>query len=559
MKKTMKRRICLYLLLSLAGLAGVRALPADSSAFVSPFRFPLLLSANFGELRPNHFHDGIDIKTEGVTGKPIYSIADGYVSRVLVQHGGYGQAVYITHPNGLTSLYGHIVAFAPAVQEMVRSYQYEHETFVCDIALEPDRFPVKEGELIALSGNEGASAGPHLHLELRRTDTGDYVNPLPYFRHLLQDTRPPVAQWVGFYPVRGKGVVDGGTVRKIVAAADLHQPHTAWGDIYTAIAAKDYMEGTSNHYGVHSVVLYVDDREVFRSTTDEVSPEENRMINGFIDYEEYSRSRRLLMRSAVLPGNRLRLLSADGNRGVVTIDEERDYQFRYELTDDFGNTQTYRFTVRGRQQEIPEYVPAADRVLCWDRNNVIQEPGMELVVPKGQVYEDTELRTAVKGDSNGLSFDYVLDMGRQPLHGYCSLSIGIRRFPVEDTGKYYIVEKSGKARSSVGGRVEGGWIKANVRSLGTFAVAVDTVPPRVEPVGQATWRTRRNVRFTVSDAETGIASYKVYIDGQFVLFARKGNTLSVVDADRIRKGVPHTAEVVLTDGCGNETRKQFKF
>lgn len=555
--KMKNKFVLLYALLLAVGV--LQAASPDSALFRSPFRFPLLLSANFGELRPNHFHDGIDIKTEGVTGKPIYSIADGYVSRVLVQHGGYGQAVCITHPScGLTSLYGHIVAFAPEVQEFVRNYQYENETFVCDLTLSPERFPVKQGELIALSGNEGASAGPHLHLELRRTDTGEFVNPLPYFKSLLTDSRPPVARWIGFYPVRGKGVIDGVPTKKIVAASSSVPAPAAWGDIYTAISANDYMDGTANHYGVHSVVLYVDDTEVFRSTTDEVAPDENRMINGFIDYEEYVRSRRLLMRSALLPGNRLRLLQTGEGRGVVHIDEERDYHFRYELTDDFGNCQTYRFVVRGCPQTVPAYEPEG-KWLSWNRTHVVQEPGMELVIPRGQLYEDVALRTEVKGDTAGISFDYVLDMGNTPLHGYCQLSIGIRHFPVEDWSKYYIVQKTGKNRASMGGRVEDGWIKTSVRSLGTFAVAVDTVPPRVEPVGQATWRNRRHLRFTVTDAQTGIASYKVYVDGSFVLFARKGNTLSIVEPERIRKGVPHTVEVVVCDGCGNETRKTYEF
>lgn len=531
---------------------------ADSLVFSPPFRFPMLLSANFGELRPDHFHNGIDIKTEGVVGKPIYSIADGYVSRVLVQHGGYGQAVCITHPGGLTSLYGHIVAFAPQVQDFVRAYQYANETFTCDLTLEPDRFPVKRGDLIALSGNEGASAGPHLHLELRRTGTGDFVNPFPYFRHLLKDTRPPEAQWVGFYPVRGRGVVDGAPSRRIVPVSELQRTHTAWGDIYTAISAKDFMDGTSNHYGVHTVRLTVDGREVFRSTTDEVAPAENRRINGFIDYEEYACRRRLLMRSAQLPGNRLRLVGVGEDRGVVTIDQERDYAFCYELTDESGNVRTYRFTVRGEAQPVPAYVPKG-RVLRWNRTNVVQEPGLELEVPRGQLYDDAELRTAVRGDTAGISFEYVLDLGHTPLHGYCPLSIGIRHFPVADKSKYYIVQKSGKGSGSVGGQVDGGWIKARVRSLGTFSVAVDTVPPVVEPVGQPSWRHRGDIRFKVRDTQTGIQSYKVYVDGQFVLSARKGGTLRVVDMDRIRKGVPHELEVVVTDGCGNETRRRFTF
>lgn len=540
------------------GLCG-HAQTAGEPEFSSPFDFPLLLSANFGELRPNHFHNGLDIKTQGVTGKPVRSVAEGYVSRIMVLHGGYGQAIFVTHPNGYTSVYGHVVSFAPKIQEYVRDYQYRNETFVCDIRIDPDVLPVKDGEVIALSGNEGASAGPHLHLELRRNDNGDYVDPMPFFKRYLKDTKAPIASLVGYYPVPGKGVINGSSRKKLVGISALRQPVTAWGDIYTGISARDYMDGTSNFYGVYSVTLYVDSVKVFNSTTDEVSADENRMINGFTDYDELVRTRRLVMRSYKLPGNRLRLLHVDENRGVVRIDEERDYHFRYVLEDGFGNRREYRFVVKGEKQDIPPYVEEADNMLYWNRTNVIQEPGMELVVPKGMVYEDVGLDTKVLGDSSDISFDYVLDAGNTPLHGYCPLSIGVRHMPVADSSKYYIQQKSGKWRSSMGGKFEDGWVKTKVRSLGTFAVAVDTVPPRVTPIGQNGWRVNRNIRFSVKDTETGIGNYKVYVDGQFVLFGLKKGILVIQDPEKVKKGVPHIVEVTVTDNCGNETRKQYKF
>lgn len=556
-RKTMIRKLTL-LLAFVSALVG-RAQHTDENYFTSPFDFPLLLSANFGELRPNHFHNGIDIKTQGVTGKPVRCVADGYVSRVAVLHGGYGQVVYVDHPNGLTSVYGHVMSFAPAVQKAVRGYQYAHETFVCDLRFAPGEIPVKRGEVIALSGNEGASAGPHLHLELRRTETNEYVDPMPYFKRYLKDTKPPVASLVGFYPLPGEGVVDGSARKKLVSATRLSRPVTAWGKIYTGISAKDYMDGTSNFYGVHSVTLYVDSAEVFNSTTDVVAPDENRMINAFTDFEELSRTRRLVMRSYKLPGNRLRLLHTGEDRGVVDICEERDYHFRYVLEDNFGNRRTYRFTVKGERQEIPAPERRRGQTLRWNRVNVVQRPGLELVVPKYTLYDDVNLRVEIKGDSAGISSDYMLDAGYTPLHGYCSLSIGMRCLPVADTTKYYVVQKWGRWRAPMGGRYENGWVKAKVRSLGTFAVALDTVAPRVVPLGKNTWRASRNIRFRVSDAESGIASYKVRVDGKFVLFGLKKGVLVIQDREKVERGVPHELEVVVTDNCGNESRGKYEF
>ena len=549
----------MILALVLGGMLSAQAQHVQESKFCSPFDFPILLSANFGELRPNHFHNGLDIKTQGVTGKPIHCIADGYVSRVAVLHGGYGQAIYVTHPNGLTSVYGHVISFAKNIQACVRQYQYAHETFVCDLKFQPGQFPVKKGDIIALSGNEGASAGPHLHLELRRTETGEYIDPMPYFKHLLKDSKAPVGSLIGIYPIQGKGVVNGASHKKLLAIGNLKQPVHAWGEIYTGISAKDYMDGTSNFYGVHSVTLYVDSVQVFNSTTDKVLPDENRMINGFTDYEELTRTRRLIMRSYKLPGNRLRLLHTNENRGVVTIDEERDYHFRYVLEDNFGNRRTYQFIVKGKRQDIPEYKPEANEMLYWNRTNVIQKPGMELVVPRYYVYEDVPLRIDMQGDSSLIAFDYILDAGRTPIHSYCDLSIGLRHMPVADTTKYYIVQKAGKWRSSMGGKYANGWIKTRVRSLGTFSVDVDTIAPQITPIGQGGWRTSRNIRFRIKDMESGIGSYKVYIDGKFVLFGLKKGILVIQDPEKVKKGVPHKLEVTVTDQCGNMTRKEYKF
>lgn len=549
----------MILALVLGGMLSAQAQHVQESKFCSPFDFPILLSANFGELRPNHFHNGLDIKTQGVTGKPIHCIADGYVSRVAVLHGGYGQAIYVTHPNGLTSVYGHVISFAKNIQACVRQYQYAHETFVCDLKFQPGQFPVKKGDIIALSGNEGASAGPHLHLELRRTETGEYIDPMPYFKHLLKDSKAPVGNLIGIYPIQGKGVVNGSSHKKLLAIGNLKQPVHAWGEIYTGISAKDYMDGTSNFYGVHSVTLYVDSVQVFNSTTDKVLPDENRMINGFTDYEELTRTRRLIMRSYKLPGNRLRLLHTNENRGAVTIDEERDYHFRYVLEDNFGNRRTYQFIVKGKRQDIPEYKPEANEMLYWNRTNVIQKPGMELVVPRYHVYENVPLRTDMRGDSSRIAFDYILDAGRTPIHSYCDLSIGLRHMPVADTTKYYIVQKAGKWRSSMGGKYASGWIKTRVRSLGTFSVDVDTIAPQITPIGQGGWRTSRNIRFRIKDMESGIGSYKVYIDGKFVLFGLKKGILVIQDPEKVKKGVPHKLEVTVTDQCGNMARKEYKF
>ena len=312
----------------IAALGSVLAVRAQEEpaapVFRPPFDFPLILSGNFGELRSNHFHGGVDFKTQGEVGKPIHCIADGYVSRVLVTPGGYGQAIFITHPNGYTSVYGHVLKFASAVAKVVEEYQYRHETFAVDLKFEPHQVSFKAGEIIALSGNEGYSFGPHLHMEIRRTDTGELIDPLQFYTDKIKDTTPPRASMIMLYPQRGAGVVEGSQRKKSISVASLGQPVSAWGKIAAGIKAYDYMDGTHNNYGVRSVVLYVDTTEVFRSTVDGVLPEENRMINAWTDYEENVKRHNWVMRSQILPGNSLRMLQANDEGGVVTIDEVRE-------------------------------------------------------------------------------------------------------------------------------------------------------------------------------------------------------------------------------------------
>ena len=532
---------------------------AQERTFDPPFDFPLFLSGNFGELRSNHFHGGVDFKTQGVVGKPVHNIADGYVARVTVTPGGYGQAVYMVHDNGYTSVHGHLLKFDPAIAKVVEDYQYTHETFEVDLEFEPDRFRFAQGEVFAWSGNEGYSFGPHLHMEIRKTDTGEYIDPLLFYMDKIKDTTAPRATHVMIYPQRGKGVVDGSSSKKQIALASKGKTPEAWGEIALGIKAYDYMDGTHNSYGVRLVRLLVDSTEVFRSTVDGFLPDENRMINAWTDYEEYVTQTSWFMRSQVLPGNRWRMLEANENGGVVTIDEERDYHFRYELEDLYGNSQTYSFVVRGKQQPVEPWNPEGKNFLRWDTDNVVWDLGLQLTIPQGMLYDDVELNYSLSRDSSGVSYEYQLHDVPVPLHSGCKLMIGVHEFPVTDMSKYYIAQIKKGRKVSMGGRFENGWMEAVVRELGTYTVAIDTVPPRVTPVGEKQWRTG-NVQFKIFDAETGIKDYKVYINGEFALFtfSSKDARLKLKHPARLKKGMVHEMEVVVTDHCGNETREEYE-
>lgn len=521
----------------------------EQITFTPPFDFPLTLSGNFGELRSNHFHGGLDFKTGGVIGKPVRALADGYISRIRVTHGS-GYVLEVCYHNGYSTINRHLNGFVSPIAERVEKLQYEKENWEVEITPSPDEYPVKGGQQIAWSGNTGYSFGPHLHLDVFETASGDYIDPMPFFKSKLKDTRAPKADGMILFPQAGRGVVEGSQTNQTILPSQV-RPIEAWGVIGAGIKAYDYMDGVNNHYGVHSVVLTVDGTEVFRSTVDRYSPAESRMINSWT-YGQY-------MKSFIDPGNTLRMLKASNdNRGWVTIDEERDYLFLYTLQDAFGNTSRYRFTVRGKKQSIEPIKHREKYLFAWDKTNYLQEPGMTLVVPKGVLYDDVALHYRVKVDSGAIAFTYQLNDKPVSLHTGCELRIGLRRQPVADTTKYYVARVTPKGgRYSAGGTYEDGFMKTSIRELGTYTVAVDTVPPEIIPVGKNLWGKNGRIVYRLKDKETGIRSYRGTIDGKYALFGRPNVVKSYweceLDPKYVKKGGRHVVEMVVTDDCGNQS------
>ncbi|WP_071145349.1 M23 family metallopeptidase [Bacteroides ihuae] len=517
------------------------------TTFVPPLDIPLTLSGNFGELRPNHFHGGLDFKTGNVIGKKVFALADGYISRVLVTHGS-GCMLYVHYTNGYTTIYRHLLNFVSSIAQRVEAYQYEHETWEVDFTLDPTEYPVHAGQQIAWSGNSGYSFGPHLHVDLIEDATGDRVDPIPFFKNYIKDNRAPQASGIILFPQLGRGVVEGRQQKKRIMPNVL-RPIEAWGWIGSAIRAYDYMPGTSNRYGVYSVVLTVDGKETFRSTVDRYSADENRMVNSWV-YGDY-------MKSFIDPGNTLRMLRAGNEtRGLIDINEERDYHFVYELKDFYGNTSRCRFVVHGKRQTIDPLVHREKYLFAWDKMNYLQEPGMTLIIPKGTLYEDLPLFFNVRADSGAVAYTYQINDEAIPLHSACELSIGVRRKMVSDTAKYYVARVSGRQMYSVGGKYANGFVTAKILTLGTYTVAIDTIPPKVVAVNKNAWNRSGRIVYHIKDRETGIRSYRGTIDGKYALFGWEMMTdrlICTIDSRRVSRMGKHKVEVTVTDNCGNVT------
>ncbi len=484
--------------------------------FVSPVKFDVSLAGNFGEPRPHHFHGGLDIKTQREEGKPIHAVGDGYVCRVTVSSTGYGNAVYVRHPDGHTTVYAHLQRFAPAIEAKVKKWQYEHHSWAADVPFRATDCPVSQGQVIALSGNTGSSMGPHLHLEFHQTDTWDLYDPLEFIPSLLQDKKAPEVHGVMAYPVAGRGVFCGKVSKtKISPSASDSSRLEAWGEVGFAINADDYMDGSPNYYGIRRTVLYVDDQEVFRSDVNGIPVNCNRMVNSWGDYDEYRKEKHWYMKSFVEPGNTLPVLHADANRGIVHFNQERDYHIRYELCDFFGNAVTYRFVVKGHRMDIPpRKLAEGERLLRLDET-AYEQPALKLSLPPGALADDVVISPR---DSTGTyAKAYRLARKSVPLLRQAQLSMQVSR-QVDDVNKLFIAADG----RSIGGEYHDGWMVANILDIGQmFTVDYDDTPPRVERLGDA----REGVlAFQIEDEATGVAVVEASIDGQFVLFAPVGHT-----------------------------------
>lgn len=532
--------------------------------FQLPMKIEPLLSANFGELRHNHFHSGLDIKTQGTVGKHVYAVADGWVSRVAVTRYGYGKAVYIDHPNGYTSVYGHLDAFAPRLDSVVRAAQYGSRSYFQNLYFEKGEIPVLRGERIALSGNTGGSGGPHLHFEIRETQSEEPMDPLLWLSDRFVDREKPRAQALAVYAKKGEGALSNGQEKAVVPLNTAEAPAlpAVWGKVGLGLKAYDYMTGTTNVYGICHLRLFVDEKEVFSQQFNRFSFDESRYVNALADYGEWATRSSWIMRSFRLPFNGLDVYPVMLDDGYVTIDEQRPYPCRYELTDRSGNQTVVSFVLHGRKMEIP---PVDSTLLCFypQYDNEYVGTDVRLLIPRGSLYEPLFFRYDQR-PSPYVSDYYDLHDLSVPVHSPLALEISLRRDPLSDKSRYYLSHLDSKGRwEFVPAVYSEGRMQADIRELGTYTVMIDSVPPKIILPGIDNVLKNALIRIGIRDDETDIGGYECLIDGAWALFEDDYKNTSIFyrpDGRALqRNGQTHTLSVKVWDACGNVRQKEWQF
>ena len=545
-------------------------LTSFTQTYIYPINVPPALSGGFGELRNNHFHSGIDFKTQQAVNKPIVSIEDGYVSRISVSPGGYGLALYITHSStGHTSVYAHLNSFSKDITNWVKKKQYEHERFNVNLFPGEGTLLVKRGEQIALSGNTGSSGGPHLHFEIRDTRSEDPLDALEFLSP-ISDTQKPDLRGIAFYPKSGKDVLNGSTnPTRINISKDgngnplgLGRTINAWGRIGVGVKAYDRMNGQSNIYGVKHIRLFVDDLQVFRSTINRYPFDKTRMLNSFVDFEDWKLRNSFYMKSFIEPGNTLPFYNSVNN-GYIDINEERIYNLRYELEDHYGNKLNYNFKVNGVKQTIPT-PPECDNFMTWNLNNSFIDMGFTLSIPSGNLYSNFCFNYNKSHNSKYFSDVHQINNNPVALHNSADVWIKLNTDTLQNRNNYGVVRINNNGSERwVGGEYKQGGLSLSLRELGDkYAVTADKIAPTITPLTPENWVSQKRIRIRLSDNLSGISSFKGEINGKFVLFTHDSKSTIYTyqfDDERLIKGENQTLVFTALDGAGNKSSYIYTF
>jgi len=538
--------------------------------FRSPVGYPITLSGSFGEIRRNHFHSGIDIRTGGVEGKPVYAIADGHVTRVYVSPGGFGKALYIAHPNGYTSLYGHLRNFHGPVAAWVKDQQYGKESFAIDTEVPEGTLKVKKGDLIAYTGNSGSSGGPHLHFEIRDTKTQEIIDPLD-FGLMKTDNIPPKISWIKIYPMGPGSTVNGGDKAVLLPVTGaggrfrlkMEDTVRVSGPIVFGIETADQSEGGLKT-GLHVIRLEIDGERVFMQDIERFAFSETRYVNSVIDYPAYVLNKRKIQRSYIAPNNRMDIYSGVRNRGVVTFTDAKTHEIRYTVKDAFGNPAVLSFPVRSHPPLSREASPPArgDQLMSYKSGNRFERGNIRFEVPADALYDDLPFRYASSARVPG-SFAPVhhLQDKYTPLHTWCTLSLKAEYLPARLGPRAVIVSvEPGNKFISRGGTYENGWITARIRDFGKYTVAVDTIPPVIRAVNifqNKKVHKQSTIMIKVSDNLSGIKTCRGTLNGKWILmdYDEKNRLLTYRFDDLIKPG-KNFFMLTVTDATGNSSHYQ---
>lgn len=533
--------------------------------FSLPLEIPMQLSGNFGELRPNHFHAGFDFKTNQREGLNVHASGDGYVSRIKISTAGYGKAIYITHPNGFTTVYGHLQKAIGPIQDKIIELQYLGKSYEIEAFFKPNELPVKKGQIIAISGNTGGSEGPHLHFEFRDNKTEKIINPL-FFGFDLKDTKKPIVSSLLVYPIDANSIANESKI-PVSLNLSLQKDGTyfsekvlATGRIGFGINTSDWDDVSYNANGTYKTQLISNGTPIFGYEYDQMVFDEARYVNAFIDYNRYKKTHQRVQKLFMKYTYNWSNIYQNVDNGIYNVIPNFNGVQRIEVSDFFQNKTIIYIPIQYSNQPatVLNSIKTTKYFVKAKVDSNFEKDNFSVSFPAGTFYDDFYLNFEVKNNILFLHDDTV------PVHSNFTISVEDIISSEEDKKKMFLASFNGKKWTYNATKLVGNTFSCRSKSLGQFTLMKDTVAPKINISKsiEGKWITgQKGLSFTISDDLSGIKTYNGYINDVWVLFEyeSKLNKITHVFNDNLLLEGANKLKLIVTDNVGNSTIFETQF
>lgn len=561
----MKLRFVFCFFLTYTFAFGQSSIPKDY--FQNPLNITTSLSGNFGELRNNHFHSGLDIRTQQRIGLEVFASAEGFISRIKTDVFGYGNVLYIQHPNGYTTVYGHLEEFNDEIREYVRKRQYAQEKNTIELFPEKGELPVKKGDYIAKSGESGSAGGPHLHFEIRDGNQHP-MNPL-LFGFKVKDTRKPVINDLRVYPQNNDSYVQKSSKNQKLnfdKVKDGQYTTTiieAYGRLGFGINTVDFADNAPFKNGLYEIMACLNGEPVFDIKFDKFSFANSRYINRYIDYELHKRDKNQIQKLFLEPNNHIDVSLTTEDNGFVEIKDGLSYNYEIILKDFDGNETSLLIPIKGKKADTDEITPKdyyeSDYLALADKASSFELEHHDVYIPSGALYENTYLNLESKPD------EVKVHEFTTPLHKNITVGFNTSKFSKEEREKLYVarVFPWGKKVYSTTYK-DGNRITTKTREFGVFTLEIDDKLPSIKPVNfkEGSWMSKeRYLQLKIEDEGSGISTYRATINGKFIAleYDYKSGIARYDFRDKRIAETENKLKVIVVDNVGNSSTFEATF
>lgn len=537
--------------------------------FRNPLNIPISLSGNFGELRPNHYHMGLDLRTNKVENLPVFAAAEGYIARIKIEPGGFGRAIYINHPNGYTTLYAHLNNFFPALDQYVKQQQYSKESWNVQLDLTPDQFPVKKGEFLAYSGNTGGSQAPHLHFEIRRTEDDVNVNPMLFGFPLADNTTPNILR-LAVYD-RTKSIYE--SAPRMVAVKKTGNNFTTSPSLVTvgfpklslAIGAFDTHSGSTNANGIFQAELYSNETPVVAFRMNNISYNDTRYLNAHIDYRTRATGGPYLQHLSELPSYIPSIYKKLDGEGVLDLSNGEIHNIKVIVRDAYGNASTLVTSVKYDPALQRPSAPVPGKLFYPLMLDAFEAENAEFFIGETSLYDSVHIpyAPAPAMGEGAVSLRHVIGAPHIPVQTHFTVRIKpFRTLVPGERDKIIMLRTSGAKKEVQKVEWNNDWAYGRFREFGSFQLVYDDEPPLIVPVGfadGANMSKASRIVFTVKDNNNAFKGFRAELDGKWLRFTNDKGRTFIYNFDEKCPAGQHQLKVRVQDEAGNVTERTYRF